>query len=194
MQKLPILGYEGMYEVDEQGNIYSIPREVLGKDGTIYTFIGKKKAYVVNKNGYLQVQLYKNNIQSTLYVHRLVAQTFIPNPQELDQVNHIDGDKLNCSKDNLEWASPQSNSQHAVDIGLREYPSRMTEADWLSAIQEVLAGSTLTDVCGRSPYKLSFFSTKIRKMATQHNLLHLLNDAILENRKKQARVNGNKNK
>ncbi|AGH57588.1 HNH endonuclease [Pseudoalteromonas phage pYD6-A] len=58
-------------------------------------------------------------------VHRLLAQTFIPNPEAKAHVNHIDGDKSNNDLSNLEWATPKENSQHAVDLGL--YPDTSKE-------------------------------------------------------------------
>lgn len=66
------------------------------------------------KNGYFQVNLRKNGEYKTCSLHRLVAQTFIPNPNNLPQVNHIDQDKTNNRVENLEWKSPKDNCNHGT--------------------------------------------------------------------------------
>lgn len=194
MNCLPVRGYEGLYEVDTLGRVFSLDREVLGSDGTVYPFKGRRKAETVNpRTGYKTMVLYKQNVGETKTLHRIVCEAFHPNLGGKSQVNHKDGDKLNCHPANLEWVTQSENAIHAVATGLRVYPQRMTESDWLFAIQEVIQGNTLQSVAVRSPYKLPFFSTKIRKIAVKHGLLHMLNDAILENRRQQARKNGSKN-
>ena len=72
----------------------------------------------VGTNGYLKVSLRCNGNRHTRNIHRLLAQTFIDNPKNLPCVNHIDGNKLNNSLSNLEWASYSRNIQHAYDTGL----------------------------------------------------------------------------
>lgn len=68
----------------------------------------------LNNKGYRQVTIYR----VTRRIHRLVAQTFIPNPDNKEQVNHIDGDKLNNLDNNLEWVSEKENTKHAFESGL----------------------------------------------------------------------------
>lgn len=106
-----IKNYEDNYEIDDLGNIYSLPR-----NGTI-----KEKKIIsskINKYGYKQCHLMKNNKMKTFLVHRLVAQAFIPNPNKLPQVNHKDGNKSNNCVNNLEWVSVSSNTKHAFDNNL----------------------------------------------------------------------------
>ena len=74
----------------------------------------------IKENGYLQTRAYNKEQKKTknLYVHRLVAQAFIPNPDNLPCVNHIDGNKQNNRVDNLEWCSYKQNMEHAKNTGL----------------------------------------------------------------------------
>ena len=105
----PIKGFEGLYEISNAGNIRSFhSREAK----TLKTW--------ESKNGYIQVGLHKNGKLHAKLVHRLVASTFIPNPQNKPQVNHIDGDKTNNKIDNLEWCTAKENVQHAYDTGLHK--------------------------------------------------------------------------
>lgn len=69
-------------------------------------------------NGYWRINLKRGGRQRTLLVHRLVAETFICNPDGLPYVNHKDGDKDNNQRENLEWVTPSQNAQHAWDTGL----------------------------------------------------------------------------
>lgn len=71
----------------------------------------------LNRYGYRRVGVGHENAQ---YVHRMVAETFIPNPNNLPQVNHIDGCKTNNHVDNLEWVTESENMQHAFRIGLKK--------------------------------------------------------------------------
>lgn len=84
-----VIGYEGLYEVSNFGNVRNVRRNTLLRFS--------------NNQGYLQVYLYKNGIRAGLKVHRLVAQAFIPNPYNLPQVNHRDENKTNNIAENLEW-------------------------------------------------------------------------------------------
>lgn len=71
-----------------------------------------------DKNGYKKVLLCKNGYHKNIAVHRVVALTFLDNPNNLPQVNHIDGNKINNNVSNLEWCSNYDNMQHAIKKGL----------------------------------------------------------------------------
>lgn len=77
---------------------------------------GKKLKAQVGNSGYLNVSISINGKPVRKTIHRLVATAFIPNPDCLDQVNHIDGDKTNNKIDNLEWCSRSNNMKHAVRV------------------------------------------------------------------------------
>ena len=82
---------------------------------------GKPKAVSIAR-GYIIVNLWKDNVQYPRRVSRLVAQAFIPNPDNLPEVNHKDGNKLNNNVNNLEWVTRSENILHSYRIGLRKKP------------------------------------------------------------------------
>lgn len=79
----------------------------------------KLSSTFADKHGYIKVNLYKQNNHKQCYVHRLVADAFILNENELPQINHIDGNKSNNTVENLEWCSAKENVIHAYANGLK---------------------------------------------------------------------------
>ena len=90
------------YLITEEGDVYST------KYGKL-----KKKKQCTDTRGYKILDLYNNGKRKTYKVHRLVAQTYIPNPDNLPQVNHIDEDKTNNNVSNLEWCNNQYNTEYS---------------------------------------------------------------------------------
>ena len=107
-----IEGTNGRYEVSNTGKVRSLNYNKTGKI--------KELNQKIDKYGYCIVILHMDKKQKYPTVHRLVAKAFIPNPDNLPQVNHIDGNKQNNNVDNLEWCTNSENVQHAFDIGLKE--------------------------------------------------------------------------
>lgn len=111
-----IVGYEGLYQVSNLGNIKSLERKE--KSGNI---IRKRKEKILKQRkamGYKYVIICKNGIAKTYRTHRLVAETFIPNLNNSPQVNHKDGNKLNNCANNLEWCTCKYNIQEAYRLKL----------------------------------------------------------------------------
>ena len=92
----PVVGYEGYYEVDQFGRVFSVERVISVDDnGRKYEkpVSGKQMKQCLKNNGYKSVSLTKGGATKSFYVHRLVAEAFIPNPDNLPMVNHKDEDK-----------------------------------------------------------------------------------------------------
>ncbi len=112
----PLPGWEGFYEITDLGEVYSLDRTVTKTDGTLRKVKGQLLKHSTNTKGYLVVRLSKPGVRLSARVHRLVAMTFIPNPDELPEVNHKDGNRCNPALSNLEWCTSSGNSLHAYYV------------------------------------------------------------------------------
>lgn len=115
--------FDGKYEVTE--------------DGRIFSNVGKRKEMIgkITNCGYRMVVLNVNGKKLYPLLHRLIAEAFIPNPNNLPEVNHKDGNKLNNSVDNLEWVTTKQNLIHARDKGL--LPTTKINMDIANRIREL---------------------------------------------------------
>jgi len=95
-----IKGYEGLYAVTSCGRVWS--------------YSSNKFLKFINKDGYFRVNLYKNNKRKQYFVHRLVAETYIPNKENLPEVNHKDEDKTHNYINNLEWCTREYNLNYGT--------------------------------------------------------------------------------
>ena len=113
----PIKDFEGLYEVSNLGRVKSLSRLKHPNCGRYYL---KEKILKIwkNPNGYYATCLSKNG-NHTKTIHRLVAETFIPNQNNYPCVNHKDEDKSNNCVDNLEWCTRSENMKHAYGHGLK---------------------------------------------------------------------------
>lgn len=111
-----IPGYNGMYQVSNFGRARSWKRH-QGKPGKRKTPLLLKQT--PDSPGYLRVSLWKNGNRTDGVIHRLVAELFIPNPENKDYINHLDGDKHNNHVSNIAWCTASENLIHAYEEGLR---------------------------------------------------------------------------
>ena len=114
-----ISGYEEYYQVSNYGNVRSLDRVIKEKTGKTQTIKGRVLKQRTNPGGYCYIGLRKNGTKATFAIHQLVAQAFIPNPDNKRTVNHISGIKTDNNVNNLEWATYSENLSHAYDSGLR---------------------------------------------------------------------------
>lgn len=125
----PVIGYENQYLVSSMGRVWSFNYRrtrcgsILKND---------------DKNKYHSILLSKKGKHSRKYIHRLVAETFIPNPHNLPQINHKDGNKYNNCVENLEWCTQSENSKHAFMMGLEK--QKLSKEDVVNIRNKGIAG------------------------------------------------------
>jgi hypothetical protein len=133
-----VVDYEGLYEVSENGKVRNVKTQKILVTGC--------------KSGYELINLSSEGKVKTTSIHRLVAKSFIDNPLNKSQVNHINGNKLNNQVTNLEWATPKENTNHALKTGLRKhsYVSKNV-IDLLTGISY----ESLSEACRKNNYSYS---------------------------------------
>lgn len=152
-------GYEGLYKINENGDIFSIRNSIIlkqSKDG----------------RGYLSVNLSNNGIVKKFTIHRLVALAFLDIDLLRKEVNHIDGNKLNNYFRNLEWCTCEENNAHALKNNLNK--SMLTNEDVLN-IRYLLNNTNMTNVQISILYNIS--SQHVSKI--KYNQRRKLHDDIL---------------
>lgn len=168
-----IKNYEGLYEVSDTGIVRSLDRYILCKNGSEQFFPGKVLQPYTDKLGYKFVSLSKHSCPVSYPIHRLVAQTFIPNPDNFPEVNHKDFNPGNNSVNNLEWCDRKYNVNYSRLAGRL----KKSEKDILR-LQEINCKPVYcfeTDTVYTS-----------RKQASQ--ILGVSTDAILTSIEKQGRL------
>ena len=98
----PVVGYEGLYEISNKGRVRNTKRNKLVVDRT--------------QRKYSKVSLYKNGVHKDFLIHRLVAEAFIPNPDNLPCVNHRDENTKNNCAENLEWCTYKYNNNYGTHL------------------------------------------------------------------------------
>lgn len=137
--KKPILNYEN-YQIDEDGNIFNTSSQKFLKGS-------------IGENGYKYYRLSKDGRKKMFYAHRLVAEHFLPNIENLPVVNHKDGDKLNNNVNNLEWVSYNDNAKHwhsnreKINVNREYYIEDLPNEEW-KQYKNYLVSS-----CGRVRHK-----------------------------------------
>lgn len=143
----------GVYYVSNTGKVKSITHNVKQHNGKCRIQIGRELSQSKCKKGYLMVSIKRKGNKYHTFVHRLIAICFIPNPENKPQVNHIDGDKLNNSIENLEWCTNKENHDHARKMGLmkcntceKHHMSKLTNNQVKEARKKRKKGSTIPEL------------------------------------------------
>lgn len=173
----PIKDYEGKYYITSQGDVVNTK--------------GKTLAYTVNKKtGYKTVSLWKNNLGSSKTIHRLVALTYLTNPNNLPEVNHIDGNKLNNHVDNLEWVTRSENMIHAYGTGLVERTKLLDAPTYESLLERFLLGESMTALASEHLAGLTRVTINMRKLAKDKGI-HEKFEAQLKGQKRIRNAKAN---
>lgn len=182
---LPIKGYEGLYEISNNGKVKSLARIVIGKNNRKQTLPELYLAPFVTKRGYWAVNLYKSARFKTKTIHKLIADYFIPNPENKPEVNHKDGNKLNCNIDNLEWVTPSENISHAyknklrfpvtgITSGSNPHAKKIAQYDLSGNLIKVWACARDAYRCGYDYKAISACVTGYRKTYDNHDWRYFL--------------------
>ena len=142
-----IKGFE-RYSVDTDGKVYSSVTDRYLKQEE-------------SKKGYFYVRLMNNGKAKAMRIHRLVAMTYIDNPNKLPVVNHIDGNKHNNNLSNLEWCTFKQNQEHAMRIGLM---------DGMIGVNNTLSKLTEVDVRNIRSISKTQNGLSHRKLAVTYNV------------------------
>lgn len=128
-------GYEGLYQVNQFGEVKSLPKQI----GLGYMTKEKILKQRLQNSGYLTVNLSKDGKGLNKTVHRLVAEAFIPNPEGLPEIDHIDGDKTNNAVENLQWISHvENNRKKTTGIGI---PKRVENVETGEIFETITAAA-----------------------------------------------------
>lgn len=128
-------GYEGLYQVNQFGEVKSLPKQI----GLGYMTKEKILKPRLQNSGYLTVNLSKDGKSLNKTVHRLVAKAFIPNPERLPEIDHIDGDKTNNVVENLQWIShTENNRKKTTGIGI---PKRVENVETGEIFETIAAAA-----------------------------------------------------
>ncbi len=115
-----IKGYEGLYQASNKILVKSLERKIKKKNGFYKTIKERILKMPTNGSGYPIVSLSKDGLATEFHVHRILAETFIDNPNGYSQINHINGNKADNRLENLEWCTPKDNILHAYRTGLNK--------------------------------------------------------------------------
>lgn len=139
----PVVGYEGLYEVSDLGNVRSL------KSGR---WRNEQRILIPWKVcGYLRVQLTKDRIRKHIFVHRLVAEAFVPNPNNLETVNHRDEDKTNNSASNLEWMTRADNTAYSQpQLAARQVQQLDKQGNLLAVFPSAKEAQRVTEIAQSS--------------------------------------------
>lgn len=149
----PVPGYEGLYEVSDDGHVYTVEHYTIASNGKRMPTRAHRLAERSSNAGYLRVCLRQNGHAKMCSVHRLVASAFIPNPEGKREVNHLNCDRHDNRVENLEWVTPKENVAYSFTHGLRRYQLKPVLVDgelWFPSIAAAAKwiGTDPATICG----------------------------------------------
>lgn len=166
--------YPERYQVSDHGNVRNKPfmKQSTNKGGP-YSFLTKQKQLIplLNDDGYWQLRLQVDGVKFTRKIHRMVAETFLENPENLPSVNHKNSSRQDNSVDNLEWCTERYNVQHGYDSGSNsnageKHPRALLNNEIVLNIRELeIEGLTCKEISDRLDFKYH----------TIHKVLHRKN-------------------
>lgn len=170
-----IIGFEGIYQISDLGRVKSLERVIMRSDGKPYPV--RQRIIAVNKyfdstgNGYLGVCLIFKGKRKTKHIHRLMAESFLSNPNNHPQLNHIDGNKFNNVLSNLEWCTASENVKHAYRTGLK-LPTRLSKTHLkefeIREIKRLAKNKLMRQIDIAKKYKCSVATVSSIKNGTRH--------------------------
>lgn len=144
---------------------------LIFSNGAIYGPSGKRLKVRPNSDGYAVVTMGKKTVQrSTKFVHRLVAELFLDNPNDYSDVDHLDGDRMNADMDNLEWTTHEENVGRAYRkgsysgryVGEKNPKARLTAEIVLQLRKEYKAGTTIMELHHKYGYPYNTIGNAVR--------------------------------
>ena len=139
-----VKGYEGIYQITINGDVRRLPQIIMNSNRRqklhAKSIPGFNIKHCIAGRGYKVVYFMVGGKKHMQYIHRLLAEIFIPNPENLSQVNHKDGIKFNNNINNLEWCSNDFNMAHAARIGLMK--RKLTTPQVIEIKQRIATGET----------------------------------------------------
>ena len=170
-----IKGYEGLYECSTHGRVRTVARIVKCKNGTLKSLSQRILTPHFNSNGYLWVFLHKEGVRRFWLIHRLIALTFVANPDNKPFVNHKSGVKTDNVPHLLEWSTRKENVAHAFKTGLMSHAgeknsqSKLTAQDVLEIRRLFATGVTRRDLATR--FQISY--SRIRDVINRNCWLEI---------------------
>ena len=166
------------HTIDEQGTV-------------INTKTNHIKAQWLGANGYYHVDIQEFGKSTKIAVHRLLALSFIDNPESKRTVNHIDGNKLNNLLSNLEWATDAENIQHAYNTGLQSYQRHYSLKEYEALlIDRFLNGETITHIASTINQSLTQLSLHLKEAAERLNILSQYKQELINQKAVRAKAAG----
>ena len=177
--------------------IKEFPNYTINENGIIKnTLTGKIRKPTLSSIGYYLIDLYNKDMKKKFYLHRLIAEYFVHNPDPVNKiyVNHIDGDKTNNKISNLEWVTPSENIIHAYKTGLQSYKRKESKDMYKHyLLNYFLKGITITEIAENySLNALTQLSYHLKEAAIELDILDLYEDELKRQKQYRAKINGNK--